>query len=321
MRRRSLLVGSTAAWLARPSLAQQGFPARPLRLMVGFAPGGGTDIAARAISPRIGDILGQPVVVENRPGAGGNIALEAVAHAPPDGHTLMFGTVGTLVINPLTMRMPVDPDRALVPVSLVADLFGILVIPTARPWRGVADIVAAAKAAPGSLSWGHSGVGTSTQLGGLLLDRLAGLNTVPVSYRGGGLVMTDLIAGRLDYSFATAPSALPHVESGKLRALAVPTAQRSRLLPDIPTVQEGGVANFDVASWYGILAPRGTPDATVAHLAGAIRTAVADSDVTAVLNRNGLETLTSTPEAFAAAWARERARWAPIIRDSGIRVE
>jgi tripartite-type tricarboxylate transporter receptor subunit TctC len=321
MRRRSLLAASAATCLATPALGDQPFPSRPIRLIVGFAPGGGTDIAARAISPRIGDILGQPVVVENRPGAGGNIALEAVAYAPPDGHTLMFGTVGTLVINPLSMRMPVDPQRAVVPVGLVADLFGILVVPVARPWRNVGELVAAAKAAPGALSWGHSGVGTSTQLGGLLLDRLAGLNTVPVSYRGGGLVATDLIAGRLDYSFATAPSVLPHIEAGKLRALAVPTAQRSRLLPAVPTVQEGGVADFDVASWYGILATHGTPDAAVARLSEAIRQAVADSDVTAVLNRNGLETRSSTPEQFAAAWQRESARWAPIMRESGIRPE
>ncbi|MBR0652052.1 tripartite tricarboxylate transporter substrate binding protein [Roseomonas terrae] len=318
--RRTLLVAATAP-LAVPALAQGSFPDRPVRFVVGYTPGGATDIAARAFAPKMGDVLGQPVVVENRAGAGGNIALETVARSAADGHTVVLGTIGTLIINPMVMRMPVDPQRDLVPVSIAVDAFNILVVPAERPWRSVGDLVAAAKRAPGSLSWGHSGIGGSPQLAGLLLDRLAGIETVPVSYRGGALVATDLISGRIDYSFATAPSVLAHVESGKLRALAVPTSRRSRLLPDIPTVQEGGVPDFDVASWYAVLAPRGTPDGAVTRLSQAMNTALRDEEVVATLNRNGLEPMPTTPQEFATAWTRERERWAPIIRDSGIRIE
>jgi tripartite-type tricarboxylate transporter receptor subunit TctC len=318
---RRLLLTAAALPLARPALAQDGFPNRPVRIVVGFTPGGATDIAVRAFGPRMGEILGQPVVVENRPGAGGNIAMEAVARSPADGHALLLGTIGTLVINPFVMRMPVDPLRDLMPVSIAVDLFNILVVPVDRPWRGVADLVAAAKAAPGRLSWGHSGIGASPHLSGLMLDRLAGIETIGVSYRGGAQVATDLLSGRLDYSFATAPSVMQYVETGRLRALAVPTAQRSRLLPQVPTVAEGGVTGFDVASWYAIVAPRGTPDPVVTRLSQAMAQALADPEVIATLNRNGLEPMATTPAQFAAAWAAERAKWEPILREGGIRVE
>ncbi len=318
---RRALFAAAALPLAAPALAQDGFPNRPIRIVVGFTPGGATDIAVRAFGPRMGEILGQSVIVENRPGAGGNIAMEAVARAPADGHALLLGTIGTLVINPMIMRMPVDPLRDLVPVSIAVDLFNILVVPVDRPWRSVTDLVAAAKAAPGTLSWGHSGIGGSPQLSGLMLDRLAGIETIGVSYRGGAQVATDLLSGRLDYSFATAPSVMQYVETGRLRALAVPTARRSRLLSSIPTVAEGGVTGFDVASWYAITAPRGTPVPIVARLAEAMRQALGDADVIATLNRNGLEPMPTTPAEFAAAWASERAKWEPIVREGGLKVE
>ncbi|MBX6375326.1 MAG: tripartite tricarboxylate transporter substrate binding protein [Acetobacteraceae bacterium] len=306
--------------LARVAAAQEAaaFPSRPVRLVVGFTPGGATDIAARAFAPRMGELLGQPVVVENRPGAGGNIAMEAVVRAVPDGHTLLLGTIGTLVSNPIITRLPFDPVRELVPVSIAVDVFNILVVPADRPWRSAAELIAAAKAAPEQLSWGHSGIGGSTHLAGVLLDHLADTRTVSVSYRGGAQVATDLISSRIDFAFATAPSVLPHVESGKLRALAVPTARRSKLLPDIPTVQEAGVPGFDVASWYAVLAPRGTPQGAVERLAAAMRGALEDPEVVAVMNRNGLEPMPTTPAEFAAAWAAERARWEPIIRGAGV---
>ncbi|MGX9964645.1 Bug family tripartite tricarboxylate transporter substrate binding protein [Roseomonas sp. F4] len=320
--RRGLLAAS-ALPLVAPSLApaQEAFPNRPIRIVVGYTPGGATDIAVRAFSPRMGEILGQSVVVENRPGAGGNIAMDAVARSPADGHTLLLGTIGTLVINPMVMRMPVDPLRDLAPVSIAVDVFNILAVPADRPWRSVADLVAAAKAEPGKLSWGHSGIGGSPHLCGLMLDKLAGLETIGVSYRGGAQVANDLLSGRLDYSFATAPSVMQHVESGRLRALAVPTARRSRLLPQIPTVAEGGVTGFDVASWYAITAPSGTPAPVVSRLADAMRQALEDREVVAILNRNGLEPMPTTPAAFAEAWAGERAKWEPIVREGGLRVD
>jgi hypothetical protein len=212
-----------------------------------------------------------------------------VARSPADGHTILLATLGALVISPMVMRLPIDPARDLVPVSIAVDLFNILTVPAERPWRSAADIIAAAKARPGELSWGHSGIGSAPQLAGLLFAKMAGIETIEVSYRGGSLVATDLISGRLDYGFPTSPSVKTHIEAGRLRGLAVPTLQRSRLLPDIPTVAETGLPGFNVPSWYAVVAPRGTPEPAVQRLAHAMRIALEDKDVIGILNRNGLE--------------------------------
>ncbi|NKC29837.1 Bug family tripartite tricarboxylate transporter substrate binding protein [Falsiroseomonas selenitidurans] len=320
LRRRALL-GAAALPLAAPALAQEGFPSRPLRLVVGFTPGGATDTSARAIAPKMSEVLGQPVVVENRPGAGSNIASEVVARSPADGHTLLLATLGALVVSPMVLRLPVDPARDLVPVSVAVDLFNILVLPTDRPWRSVADLVAAAKAAPGQLSYGTSGIAGGPHLAGLLFNRTAGVDTTAVHYRGGGLVVNDLLAGRVDFSFATAASVLAQVRADKLRALAIPHLERSRLMPEIPTVAESGLPGFDVPSWYAVMAPRGTPETAIARVNAAMRVALADAATAAALNRNGLEPRWTTPAQLTEALAVERAKWAPIIRDSGIRIE
>jgi len=318
---RRALLAAAALPLALPALAQDGFPSRPVRLVVGFVPGGATDISARAMAPKMSEVLGQPVVVENRPGAGSNLASEMVARAPADGHTILLATLGALVISPMIMRLPVDPARDLVPISIAVELFNILVCPADRPWRTAADVIAAARARPGHLSWGHSGIGSAPQLAGLMFAKMAGIDTVGVSYRGGGLVVTDLVAGRLDYGFPTAPSVLPQVQEGRVRALAVPTAQRSRLLANIPTVAESGLPGFDVPSWYGLVAPAGTPQPVIARLNQAAVTALRDPGVNEALNRAGLESMPSTQEEMARAWAAERTKWEPIIRESGIRIE
>lgn len=318
--RRSLLIASAAS-VAAPALAQDGFPNRPLRLLVGFTAGGAPDIAARSFTPKMGEALGQAVVVENRPGAASNIASEAVVRSPPDGHTLLLATISSLVVSPLVMRLSFDPQRDLRTVSMAVDLFNILVVPNDRPWRNVQELIAAAKAQPSRLNYGTSGIAGGPHLAGMLFDRMAGIETTAVHYRGGGQIATDLIAGRIDFAFATAPSVLPHVQAGRLRALAVPTINRSRLLPSVPTVAESGVPRFDVPGWYGVVAPRDTPDAVVARLADAMRTALADAEVTATLGRNGLEPRPTTPAEFAAAVEDERKKWEPIIRESGIRVE
>ncbi|NKE46513.1 tripartite tricarboxylate transporter substrate binding protein [Roseomonas frigidaquae] len=318
---RRALLGAAALPLAAPALAQEGFPNRPLRLVVGYTPGGATDTSARAIAPKLGEVLGQPVIVENRPGAGSNIASEVVARSPADGHTLLLATLGALVVSPMVMRLPVDPARDLVPVSVAVDLFNILVLPTDRPWRSVAELVAAAKAAPGTLSYGTSGIAGGPHLAGLLFDRIAGTETTAVHYRGGGLVVNDLLAGRVDFSFATAASVLTQVRADKLRALAVPHLERSRLMPDIPTVAESGLPGFDVPSWYAVVAPRGTPETAIAKLNAAMRVALTDPETTAVLNRNGLEPRWTTPEQMSQALEAERTKWTPIIRASGLRIE
>lgn len=319
--RRRTLLGATALPLASRALAQEGFPSRPLRLIVGFTPGGATDISARAIAPKMGEALGQPVIVENRPGAGSNIATEVVARSPADGHTLLLATLGALVVSPMVIRLPVDPTQDLVPVSVAVDLFNILVLPPDRPWRSVGELVSAAKVAPERLSYGTSGILGGPHLAALLFDRTAGIQTAAVHYRGGGLVVTDLLSGRIDFSFATAASVLPQVREGKLRALAIPHLERSRLMPEIPTIAESGLPGFDVPSWYVVMAPRGTPDAAIARLNAAMRVALDDTEVAAVLNRNGLEPRWSTPDQLTEALMAERTKWTPIIRETGIRVE
>ncbi len=319
MRRRSLL----ASCLAAPALAQgDDYPSRPVRIVVGFAAGGATDITTRALAPRFGALLGQTIVVDNRPGAGGNIATEAVVRAPADGYTLLMGTIGALSINPsLYKSLPFDPARDLDPIGLVAEITNILVVPVDRPWHSVADLVAAAKANPGTITYASSGVGGAGHLGGALLDSMTGARMVHVPYRGGGPLITDLLSGKVDFSIATAPTVLPHVQVGKLRALAVPTATRSALLPDLPTIAEAGVTGYAAENWYGLLGPRGLPEPVKAKLSAALVGTLTDPEVSATLKRQGAEPRPSTPAEFAAHMARETEKWAPIVRASGASVD
>lgn len=322
---RRTIMAALAALPAMPGALRAqdaAFPSRSIRLLVGFAPGGATDGAARAIAPRLSELLGQQVVVENRGGAGGNIATEAAVRAAPDGYTLLLGTIGPLIVNPIMERsLPYDPLRDLAPVSTLVEAYGVLVVPAARPWRTVADLVAEAKRRPGALNWGYSGVGTSGHLSGLLLDRVAGIDTQGISYRGGAPLMTDLIAGRLDYAFSTAPTALPNVENGRLRALAVPTPQRVRALPDVPTIAETGVPGYEVFSSYGLLAPRGTPPAVIARLAAAVRVALETPEVITALARQGLEAQPGTPEEYGTFLRAEVEKWGPLIRANNLRTD
>lgn len=311
-----LLPGLAAS---RPARAAA-FPGRPPTIIVGFTPGGATDVAIRTIAPKLSEMLGQSVVVDNKPGAGGNIATEAVVRAPADGYTLLLGTIGPMIINPtLYPDLPFDPLKDLVPVSTVVESATILVVPASRPWRSLADLVAAAKASPGALNWGYSGVGTTGHLTASLLDQLAGITTVGVPYRGGAPLMTDLISGRLDFSFSTIPPALPQVQAGKIRALAVPTARRLAFLPEVPTVAESGLAEFTAENYFMLLAPRGTPAAVIARWNEAVRAAVADPHVREQLRRQGLEGHSSTPEEVAAYLRSETQRWRPVVAAAGLK--
>jgi tripartite-type tricarboxylate transporter receptor subunit TctC len=296
------------------------FPTRSIRLLVGFAPGGATDGAARAVAPRMSELLGQQVVIDNRGGAGGNIATEAAVRAAPDGYTILLGTIGPLVVNPIMDRnLPFDPLRDLAPIGTLVEAYGVLVVPAGRPWRTAGDLVAEARRRPGQLNWGYSGVGTSGHLSGLLLDRVAGIDTQGVSYRGGAPLMSDLIAGRLDYAFSTAPTALPNVEAGRLRALAVPTPRRVRALPEVPTIAETGVPGYEVFSSYGLLAPRGTPASAINRMNEALRGALETPEVIVALSRQGLEAQYGTPEAYGAFLRAEVAKWEPIVRANNLR--
>ncbi|MEN0077458.1 MAG: tripartite tricarboxylate transporter substrate binding protein, partial [Paracraurococcus sp.] len=276
-RRRALL--AIAALAPGAARAEEAWPGRPIRVLVGYVAGGGVDITMRILAPRLAALLGQPVVIDNRPGGAGNLVTELLAQSAPDGYTLMVGTIGQMTVNPLLARLPIDPVTAFAPVSLLVDVTNLLVAPADRPWRDAAGLIAAARAAPGRLNYGSSSVGSAGHLAAAMLDQMAGIETVHVPYRGGGQLITDLISGKLDFAFATAATTVPHVEAGRLRALAVPTAHRSALVPEVPTLAESGVPGFDVVNWYGLLAPRETPPAVIGMLNAALGQALRDPEV------------------------------------------
>ena len=320
--RRSLLgAGLGGLALAMPVRAQEKWPSKPIRIVVGFAAGGATDISTRVIQPRLTALLGQPVVIENRPGAGGNLATEIVVRSPPDGTTFLMGTIGALAINPsLYASLPFDPQADLAPIAMSGNVLNVLVVPADRPWRSVPELIAAAKAKPETITYGSSGVGGAGHLAGALLDQMAGIKTVHVPYRGGGPMMTDLIGGKVDYAFSSAPTALPQVQAGRLRLLAVPTAQRARSLPDTPTVAET-MPGYEVQNWYALVGPKGMDPAIIARMNAAMRETLADRDVAAALEGHGVEPMLTTPEELARFIREETVKWAPIVRASGAKVE
>lgn len=314
LRRTAILAG-----LALPALARaQDWPARPIRIVLPFAAGGSSDVAARLLAPRVSALLGQQIVVENRGGGGGNIAAEAVARATPDGYTLFQGNMGVLAVNPTLYRsLSWDPVRSFAPVSHIMAVANLLVVPAERPWRSVADLRAALLAAPENIRAGNSGPGSIGHLATVLFDHLAGTKSVHVPYRGGGPLATDLIAGHLDYGFATTPTVQAAIEGGRLRALAIATATRSPLFPNLPTVAEAGLAGFAVSNWDSWLFPHGTPEPVVTRMAAAMRQALTSPELQAEYARRGLEAYASSPAELAAAIQEETGKWAPIVRASG----
>ncbi len=321
IRRRILGRGAAAGLLTAPlgARAQESWPTRPVRVVVGFAAGGSTDIFTRVLQPRLSALLGQPIVIENRPGAGGNLATEVVVRAAPDGATFLMGTIGALAINPtLYPSLPFDPATDLAPVGMAGNVLNVLVIPADRPWRSVADLIAAARARPDTVTYGSSGIGGAGHLAGALLDQLAGVKTVHVPYRGGGPLMTDLIGGKVDYAFSTAPTAFPQVETGRLRMLAVPTASRLRSRPDVPTVAET-LPGYEVANWYAMLGPKGLPQPIAERMGAALRGALDDPTIRANLEAQGVEPTPTSADELARFIRDETVKWAPIVRATGAR--
>ncbi len=309
--RRALLATTL---LAAPALAQSGFPNRPIRFIVGFPPGGTTDIAARLLAPKMQTSLGQPVIVENRAGAGGNIATEFVVRAPADGHTLLMGTIGGLAINPtLYANLAFDPQNDLVAITRVAMILNVLAVPAEKPWRDVAALIAAARANP--LTFGSSGVGGAGHLAGEQLNLMAGLRNIHVPYRGGAPLITDLISGKIDFAFTPASGARPQGE--RLRLLAVPTAERSRLLPDVPTIAENGLPGFDMSDWSALMAPKNLPAPVLAALNQAATAALSDPELVAALNQRQIEAVPGSSADAMAFIRAETAKWTPVIRASG----
>ena len=298
------------------------WPARPIRFVVPLPPGGGADLVARTIGEKLNRTLGQQIIVDNRPGAGTVIGAELVAHAAPDGYSMLLGTATTHAINTsLVKKLPYDPVRDFSPVTLVAILPLILVANASLPADTLRDLLALARKRPGEILFGSTGNGSTIHLAGEMLNTAAKVEMVHVPYRGASLALTEMLAGQIHFMFTTIPPALPHLKSGRLKALTVANAKRSALLPDVPTTAEGGAPGVEASSWNGVLFPRETPAEIVARLARELTSIMQQSDVRERLSTAGVEPLTSTPAEFTAFMAAETARYAKVVKTSGARVD
>jgi tripartite-type tricarboxylate transporter receptor subunit TctC len=292
------------------------FPTKPVRLVIGFAPGGGTDVTARALSTKLSGPFGQQVIVDNRPGHSGTIAADIVSKSTPDGHTVLLGTIA-LVINPiLTKQMPFDTFRDLLPVTQAVDSTNILIVNPAVPAKSVKELIALAKAKP--LNCGSSGIGGTGHLAVELFNLQAGTKITHVPYKGGGPAMVDLLGGNIQLIFATAASSITHIQSGKARALAVTTEKRSSLVPDLPTVAEAGLKGYEANNWNGFYVPAGTPRAIVNRLNKELAAALTAPDIKDFLFKQGLDAAPGTPEQFAKYMRSEYAKWTKVILAAGI---
>ena len=304
--------------VARPAPGQQPFPVKPLRIVVPFAAGGGTDLIARTVGDAMSKDLGQPVIVDNKPGAGTVIGSDAVAKSAPDGYTLLIATFAHAVNPALMAKLPYATDKAFAPVALIGRSPNILVVRADKPFKSVRDVIAAAQAAPGKLSYGSQGNGTSAHLAGALFENLARVELLHAPYRGAGPALVDLLGGQIDLMFATASAVGQLLDSGKLRALAVTTAERSPALPNIPTLAESGVPGYAAESWYGIYVPAGTPRETVARLNASIRRAVQAEPFRKRVGEEGLVASAGTPEDLDRYVRGEETRWRKLVRDARI---
>jgi len=327
LRRRSVVGFGLFALAARPSGAQGTWPVKPVRILVPFAPGGTTDILARALAPELGKAFGQTFVVENKAGAGGNLGADLVAKSPADGYKLLMGTVGTQAINPaLYPKMPYDAAKDFVPITLVAGVPNVLVMNPAKAAAvGITDVrslIAYARAHPGKLNMASSGNGTSIHLSGELFKTMTGTYMVHFPYRGSGPALLDLIGGTMDLMFDNLPSALPQVKAGKLIALAVTSSQRSAALPDVPTVAEAGpVPGFEATSWFGLLAPAGTPADIVKRVQQESAKALASPALKDRLLSQGAIPSGMAPADFGSFIAGETKKWAAVVKASGAKVD
>ena len=319
MLRLCLAIGLVCAACAAD--AQQ-YPARPIRVIIPFTAGSAADIIARAMEPQMREKLGQPLVIDNRGGAGGNIAAELTAKSQPDGYTVMMGTIGTQAINySLYSKLPYHPLRDFTPVALVGESPNVLVINPRVPANSIAELVALAKAKPGQLNYGSSGAGTSVHLSAELFATMAGVRIVHVPFKGATEALTALLGGQLDLMFASLSSAIPLVKAGRLKAFAVTGAQRSPSIPELPTMAQAALPGYAAAAWYGIVGPAGMPKEAVATLNRTALAALATQEVRDRLFASGVEVRTSTPEEFARLIESEIVKWAKVVKDSGAKVD
>jgi tripartite-type tricarboxylate transporter receptor subunit TctC len=326
LRRRHLLLGAGAALVPVAAFAQGAWPNKPVRVVVPFAPGGTTDILARALAPELGKAFGQTFVIDNKPGAGGNLGSDIVAKSPPDGYTLLMGTVGTHAINAsLYPKMPFDPVKDFAPIVLVAGVPNVLVMNPAKAESAkintVADLIRYAKANPGKLNMASSGNGTSIHLSGELFKSMTGTYMLHFPYRGSGPALLDLIGGTMDLMFDNLPSALPQIKAGKLKAIAVTSAQRSAAVPELPTIAESGVKGFDASSWFGLLAPAGTPAEIINRIQQETAKSFGSPAFKERLLSQGAIPGGQPPAEFAKFIAGETKKWAQVVKVSGAKVD
>jgi tripartite-type tricarboxylate transporter receptor subunit TctC len=321
--KRARLLFSIIAAFAVPVLAlAQGYPSKPVRVLVGFAPGGGTDVVARVISQKLSEWWGQGVVVENRAGATGTIAAEIVAKSPADGYTLILGHVNSHAIAPnLLSKLPYDPVRDFAPIAYVGYVPNVLVVHPSVPAHSMKELIDLAKAKPGVLNYASSGNGSTQHLAGEMFKLMARVDLVHVPYKGSGQAIGDLLAGVVSMNFDTMPPVIDHIKGGRLRALAISTPQRLAQLPDVPTFVEGGLSGFDVTNWYGFMAPRGTPREIVDKLNVDINKAMKESDVRTRLEQVGTQLRETRPDEFEAFMRAEVAKYGKLVKDAGLRVE
>ncbi len=309
-----------AATLLAPAAQAQGYPARPIRLVVPFPAGGATDIFARAVSQKLGERLGQSVVVDNKPGAGGTIGSDLAAKAAPDGYTLLLATTSTHSIGPSFGKVPYDAVADFTPIAHVGDAPSLMLVPNSAPARTVKEWVEYARKNPGRLNYASSGNGTVVHLGTEYFKAQAGLFMVHIPYRGTALAIPDLVSGKVDVLFDSLPSGLPHVKEGRLRALGITSAKRSPLLPELPAISEA-VPGYETVTWFGLYGPKGMPAELVSRINTAVNQALQDADVKERLARLGIEPAGGTPQQFAAMTDADRAKWKKIIADRKITVD
>ena len=307
--------------LAPLAVFAQNFPAKPVRMLVGFAPGGGADIVARSLAPRLSELLGQQIVVDNRPGANGIIAAEMASKSPPDGYTLLVAPGNYAFAPAMVAKLPFDMANAFAPVGKLVETPLLMVVHPLLPAKNVQELVALAKSQPGKITYATAGVGGAAHLATELLAALTQISLVHVPYKGTAPALTDLLGGQVTMCICTLPSTLPHVQSGRLRALGVTTTRRAPALPNIPTLAEAGIAGYEMSQWYGLLAPAGTPMPVVDKLAREIAAVLQSPEIKETYEQAGVEPTSSTPDQFAAFIRSEIPRWGRLVRISGITSE
>ena len=314
-------LGLLAAAAVASTACAQDWPAKPVRVVVAFTAGGTTDILARSVGQQLSEKLKQSFVIDNRPGAGGNLGTEIVVRAPADGYTLIVNSVGPIAVNPtLYPKLPYNPLTELVPIVQIADVPNVLVVNPSLPVKNFDEFIAYARANPGKLNYASTGIGTSAHLSGFILGKRAEITATHVPYKGAD-ALRDLLAGRVQFMFATIPSVMAHINSGGLRALAVTSTRRSRSLPDVPTVADSGFPGFEAGSWFGYFAPKGTPPEVVATLNKAVNEIIAVPAMEAQLIKEGADPAGGTPQQFAQFVQREFEKWRQVVQDSGAKAE